>query len=98
MADAARRVLSRFCLCPFAFSLFPCPFSLVPFTCPLEHHPARIIRYTFRSAMLSRLVTLAVVWFLTSGAVPPLAARLPAPVEDAIRHVTAAELRGHITI
>ena len=48
--------------------------------------------------MLPRIVTVAVVWFLTSGGVPPLAARLPAPIEDAIRHVTAAELRGHITI
>ncbi len=47
--------------------------------------------------MLPRIVPVAVFWFLTSGAVPPLAARLPAPIEDAIRHVTAAELRGHIT-
>ena len=46
--------------------------------------------------MLSRLVTVALLWLLAAGAVPPAAERLPAPIDRAIQHVTAAELRAHV--
>ena len=48
--------------------------------------------------MLPRIVTVALFWFLVSGAVPPVRARLPVPIEDAIQNVTAAELRAHVTV
>ena len=55
-------------------------------------------RHTFRSAMLPRIVTVLFCWFLITGGVSPRVARLPAPIEDAIQHVTAAELRAHVTV
>lgn len=48
--------------------------------------------------MLPRIVTVALLWLLTLGAVSRPAALLPAAIEDAIQHVTAAELRAHVTI
>ena len=46
--------------------------------------------------MLSRFVTVAVLWLLAAGPVPPAAVRLPAPIDRAIHDVTAAELRAHV--
>jgi hypothetical protein len=46
--------------------------------------------------MSSRLVTLALVWLLWAGAVPPAAERLPGSIDRAIQQVTSAELRAHI--
>ena len=48
--------------------------------------------------MLPRIVTVLFCWFLITGGVSPRVARLPAPIEDAIQHVTAAELRAHVTV
>ena len=47
--------------------------------------------------MLSRTVTVALVWILVGGPLAPAAARLPATVEDAIEQVTPDELRAHVT-
>ncbi len=47
--------------------------------------------------MLPRLVAVALLWLLSTAVTPP-AARLPAPAEQAIQHVTAAELRAHVTV
>src|SRR5688572_18046303 len=44
--------------------------------------------------MLPRIVTVLFCWFLITGGVSPRVARLPAPIEDAIQHVTAAGLRA----
>lgn len=46
--------------------------------------------------MLSRFVTVAVLWLVAAGAGPPAAGRLPASIDRAIQHVTAAELRAHV--
>jgi hypothetical protein len=48
--------------------------------------------------MSSRFVTVALLWMLASGPASPAAARLPKPVEDAIQHVTADELRANVGI
>ena len=48
--------------------------------------------------MLSRTVTVALVWILVGGPLAPAAARLPATVEDAIQQVTPDELRAHVSV
>ncbi len=48
--------------------------------------------------MLSRSVTVALLWMLASGPLAPAGAQFPPTVEDAIQHVTADELRAHITL
>ena len=48
--------------------------------------------------MLPRIVTVLFCWFLINGGVSLGVARLPAPIEDAIQQVTAAELRAHVTV
>src|SRR6266511_78465 len=48
--------------------------------------------------MLSRSVTIALLWMLASGPPAPAGARLPTTAEDAIQHATADELRAHVNI
>jgi hypothetical protein len=48
--------------------------------------------------MLARLVTAAILSLLTGAAGAPAAARLPAAIEDAIAHVSVAELRAHVEV
>ena len=48
--------------------------------------------------MLPRIVTVALVWLLLAGTGTSPAARLPAAIEEAIQHVTAAELRAHVEV
>jgi hypothetical protein len=47
--------------------------------------------------MLARIVTVTLLSLLLEGAAAP-AGRLPAALEDAIQHVSAAELRAHIEV
>jgi peptidase M28-like protein len=46
--------------------------------------------------MLSRLVSVTLLWLMAAGAMPPAAERLPASIDRAIQHITAAELRTHV--
>jgi hypothetical protein len=48
--------------------------------------------------MLSRSITVALLWILASGPLAPAATRLPPTVQDAIQQVTADELRAHVTV
>jgi hypothetical protein len=48
--------------------------------------------------MLSRSVTVALLWIFASSPPAPPVGRLPAAVEDAIQQVTADELRAHVAI
>lgn len=48
--------------------------------------------------MLSRSITVALLWIFASSPPAPPVGRLPAAVEDAIQQVTADELRAHVTI
>jgi hypothetical protein len=48
--------------------------------------------------ILPRIVTVALLWLLLGGAGTFPAARLPAAIEEAIQHVTAAELRAHVEV
>jgi hypothetical protein len=48
--------------------------------------------------MLARVVTVTLLSLLLGAAAPPPASRLPAAIEDAIQHVSVAELRAHIEV
>jgi hypothetical protein len=48
--------------------------------------------------MLSRSVTVALLWILAASPGAPVRARLPATVEDAIHQVTVDELRDYVTV
>jgi hypothetical protein len=48
--------------------------------------------------MLARVVTVTLLSLLLGAAAPTPASRLPAAIEDAIQHVSVAELRAHIEV
>ena len=46
--------------------------------------------------MWSRLITVAVAWFLAAGTVRPSAGPFPAAIDHEIHDVSLAELKAHI--